>query len=305
MEILAPLPHPIALEFITTITSTSTAPAIRGARRRPDHDRRPILAACDAFDAMTSKRAFREAYDRKQTIVFLEDEIGRLLDRPSSTPSSEWCRAGSAHLHRRRARLTTQAACARLGRVPRECSSVCTSCGPSNGLASTGQRHRASRAPRPRSWRRPNHDGARDQARKLVGNLPTSQPPLPSAMSRSVTRIPAWFPCAVAPAPHDRSKTPPRRSRTLELMAHRPAHDLVVLHHQHERTFARAQPIGRVGLRIVGARGIGRHRRTDRRVKPRLSISLGHGPRRLNENLAAWGSHGASLSGDGGASGRG
>ncbi|MEO8561577.1 MAG: HD domain-containing phosphohydrolase [bacterium] len=39
-----------------------------------------ILAACDAFDAMTSKRAFREAYDQEQTIVFLEDEMGRLLD---------------------------------------------------------------------------------------------------------------------------------------------------------------------------------------------------------------------------------
>ncbi len=39
-----------------------------------------IVAACDAFDAMTSRRAFREAYDREQTIAYLEDEVGRLLD---------------------------------------------------------------------------------------------------------------------------------------------------------------------------------------------------------------------------------
>ena len=39
-----------------------------------------ILAACDAFDAMTSRRAFREAFDEKQTIEQLSAEIGRLLD---------------------------------------------------------------------------------------------------------------------------------------------------------------------------------------------------------------------------------
>ncbi|MCY7379545.1 MAG: response regulator [Gemmatimonadaceae bacterium] len=40
-----------------------------------------ILAACDAFDALTSRRAFREAMDRRETIAYLEqNELGRLLD---------------------------------------------------------------------------------------------------------------------------------------------------------------------------------------------------------------------------------
>jgi putative two-component system response regulator len=39
-----------------------------------------ILTACDAFDAMTSNRAYREAFETKQAIAFLRDEVGRLLD---------------------------------------------------------------------------------------------------------------------------------------------------------------------------------------------------------------------------------
>src|SRR5690242_6362228 len=39
-----------------------------------------ILAAADAFDALTSKRAYREPMDPDTTIKFLEGHVGRLLD---------------------------------------------------------------------------------------------------------------------------------------------------------------------------------------------------------------------------------
>ena len=39
-----------------------------------------ILAACDAFDALTSRRAFRDAMDADETIRYLGNEVGRLLD---------------------------------------------------------------------------------------------------------------------------------------------------------------------------------------------------------------------------------
>ena len=39
-----------------------------------------ILAAADAFDALTSKRAYREPMDPKETIDFLKDHVGKLLD---------------------------------------------------------------------------------------------------------------------------------------------------------------------------------------------------------------------------------
>jgi putative two-component system response regulator len=39
-----------------------------------------ILAAADAFDALTSQRAYREPMDPRTTIEFLEDHVGRLLD---------------------------------------------------------------------------------------------------------------------------------------------------------------------------------------------------------------------------------
>jgi putative nucleotidyltransferase with HDIG domain len=39
-----------------------------------------ILAAADAFDALTSKRAYREPMDPDATIKFLEGHVGRLLD---------------------------------------------------------------------------------------------------------------------------------------------------------------------------------------------------------------------------------
>lgn len=39
-----------------------------------------ILAAADAFDALTSKRAYREPMEPGETIKFLEGHVGRLLD---------------------------------------------------------------------------------------------------------------------------------------------------------------------------------------------------------------------------------
>jgi putative two-component system response regulator len=82
MDILEPLRHiPTALEFIhdhhehfdgTGYPRGRTGTEISIGGR--------ILTACDAFDAMTSKRAFREAFGRKETISFLEAEVGRLLD---------------------------------------------------------------------------------------------------------------------------------------------------------------------------------------------------------------------------------
>jgi putative two-component system response regulator len=82
MEILEPLRHiPIALEFIHDHHEHFDGagyPRALAAEQITLGGR--ILAACDAFDAMTSKRAFREAYDRDQTIAYLEDEVGRLLD---------------------------------------------------------------------------------------------------------------------------------------------------------------------------------------------------------------------------------
>jgi putative two-component system response regulator len=82
MDILEPLRHiPTALEFIhdhhehfdgTGYPRGRTGTEISIGGR--------ILTACDAFDAMTSKRAFREAFGRKETIAYLDAEVGRLLD---------------------------------------------------------------------------------------------------------------------------------------------------------------------------------------------------------------------------------
>jgi putative nucleotidyltransferase with HDIG domain len=82
MEILAPLRHiPVALEFIHDHHEHYDGSGYPRALAGEDISiGGRILAACDAFDAMTSRRAFREAYDSEQTIAYLEDEVGRLLD---------------------------------------------------------------------------------------------------------------------------------------------------------------------------------------------------------------------------------
>jgi putative two-component system response regulator len=82
MEILQPLRHiPVALEFIHDHHEHYDGAGYPQGKSGTDISiGGRILAACDAFDAMTSRRAFREAYDEKSTIAYLEAEVGRLLD---------------------------------------------------------------------------------------------------------------------------------------------------------------------------------------------------------------------------------
>jgi putative two-component system response regulator len=82
MEILAPLWHiPEALDFIHDHHERFDGTGY--PRRRVGSEISiggRILAACDAFDAMTSRRAYREAFDEQATIGHLEADVGRLLD---------------------------------------------------------------------------------------------------------------------------------------------------------------------------------------------------------------------------------
>jgi putative two-component system response regulator len=82
MEILAPLSHiPEALEFIHDHHERFDGSGYpRGRVGSEISIGGRILAACDAFDAMTSRRAFREAFDEQATIGHLEADVGRLLD---------------------------------------------------------------------------------------------------------------------------------------------------------------------------------------------------------------------------------
>jgi putative two-component system response regulator len=82
MEILQPLRHiPVALEFIHDHHEHYDGSGYpRGKSGLEISIGGRILTACDAFDAMTSRRAFREAFDEKSTIAYLEAEVGRLLD---------------------------------------------------------------------------------------------------------------------------------------------------------------------------------------------------------------------------------
>jgi putative two-component system response regulator len=83
MEILAPLKHiPIALEYVHDHHEHYDGSGYpRGLVGDQITIGGRILAACDAFDALTSRRAFREALDPRATIEYLEAEhVGRLLD---------------------------------------------------------------------------------------------------------------------------------------------------------------------------------------------------------------------------------
>jgi putative nucleotidyltransferase with HDIG domain len=82
MEILAPLQHiPQALEFIHDHHERFDGSGYPRGRTGGDISiGGRILAACDAFDAMTSRRAFRAAFDEQATIGHLEADVGRLLD---------------------------------------------------------------------------------------------------------------------------------------------------------------------------------------------------------------------------------
>ena len=82
MEILAPLGHiPDAREFIHDHHERFDGSGYpRGRAGTGISIGGRILAACDSFDAMTSRRAYREAIDQQATIVRLEAEAGHLLD---------------------------------------------------------------------------------------------------------------------------------------------------------------------------------------------------------------------------------
>ncbi len=83
MEILAPLKHiPIALEFVHDHHEHFDGSGYpRGLTGEQITIGGRILAACDAFDALTSRRAFREAMEPSETIVYLENNhVGTLLD---------------------------------------------------------------------------------------------------------------------------------------------------------------------------------------------------------------------------------
>jgi putative nucleotidyltransferase with HDIG domain len=83
MEILSPLKHiPVALEFVHDHHEHFDGKGYpRGRAGAQISIGGRILAACDAFDALTSKRAFREAMDQRQTLDYLEQNaLGSLLD---------------------------------------------------------------------------------------------------------------------------------------------------------------------------------------------------------------------------------
>ena len=83
MEILTPLKHiPVALEYVHDHHEHWDGSGYpRGLAGEQITIGGRLLAACDAFDAITSRRAYREAMDAPATIAYLErTEVGRLLD---------------------------------------------------------------------------------------------------------------------------------------------------------------------------------------------------------------------------------
>ncbi len=82
MEILAPLKHiPIALQFVHDHHEHFDGTGYpRGMHADEISIGGRILAACDAFDALTSRRAFRDAMDQQQTLAYLDGQVGILLD---------------------------------------------------------------------------------------------------------------------------------------------------------------------------------------------------------------------------------
>ena len=82
MEILAPLKHmPIAVEYVGDHHEHFDGSGYpRGLAGEQISIGGRILAACDAFDALTSKRAFREARSPADTLAHLEDHLDTLLD---------------------------------------------------------------------------------------------------------------------------------------------------------------------------------------------------------------------------------
>jgi putative nucleotidyltransferase with HDIG domain len=82
MEILAPLKHiPVAMNYVHDHHEHYDGTGYpRGLKGEQISIGGRILAACDAFDALTSRRAFRDAMHPDETIRYLGNEVGRLLD---------------------------------------------------------------------------------------------------------------------------------------------------------------------------------------------------------------------------------
>ncbi|MDQ2665004.1 MAG: response regulator [Gemmatimonadota bacterium] len=82
MEILAPLKHmPDAIEYVSGHHEHFDGSGYpRGLTGEQISMGGRILAACDAFDALTSGRAFREAMSPAETITHLETYVGTKLD---------------------------------------------------------------------------------------------------------------------------------------------------------------------------------------------------------------------------------
>ena len=82
MEILAPLDHmPVALSYVIDHHEHFDGSGYpRGVAGEQITIGGRILTACDAFDALTSRRAFREAMEPRETVAHLEAYVGRLLD---------------------------------------------------------------------------------------------------------------------------------------------------------------------------------------------------------------------------------
>ena len=82
MEILAPLKHmPIAFEYVRDHHEHFDGSGYpRGLAGDQITIGGRILAACDAYDALTSRRAFREAMSTPDTLEHLQKYVGTLLD---------------------------------------------------------------------------------------------------------------------------------------------------------------------------------------------------------------------------------
>jgi putative nucleotidyltransferase with HDIG domain len=83
MEILSPLKHiPVALQYVHDHHEHFNGKGYpRGLAGQQISIGGRILAACDAFDALTSQRAFRGAIGPQETIEYLEkNHLGALLD---------------------------------------------------------------------------------------------------------------------------------------------------------------------------------------------------------------------------------